>query len=113
MLGLSTSCVPPLAMAVPAGASPQASLAASRATRTGGLFLRAVPLYPAPAAGAGFADIAAAPFVPPAQDTENADRARDCLTAAIYYEARSQATDGQRAVAQVVLNRVRSPAFPG
>jgi Cell Wall Hydrolase len=36
----------------------------------------------------------------------------DCLTAAIYYEARSETLDGQRAVAQVVLNRARHPAFP-
>ena len=36
----------------------------------------------------------------------------DCLTAAIYYEAASETATGQRAVAQVVLNRVRHPAFP-
>ena len=36
----------------------------------------------------------------------------DCLTAAVYYEARSETLDGQRAVAQVVLNRARHPAFP-
>ena len=43
-----------------------------------------------------------------------ADRARslDCLTAAIYYEAAREPTDGQRAVAQVILNRVRHPAYP-
>jgi spore germination cell wall hydrolase CwlJ-like protein len=43
-----------------------------------------------------------------------ADRARslECLTAAIYYEAATEPTDGQRAVAQVVLNRVRHPAYP-
>ena len=43
-----------------------------------------------------------------------ADRARslDCLTAAVYYEAASEPLDGQRAVAQVVLNRVRHPAYP-
>lgn len=39
-------------------------------------------------------------------------RALDCLTAAVYHEARSEGEDGQRAVAQVVLNRVRHPAFP-
>jgi hypothetical protein len=43
---------------------------------------------------------------------DDATRALDCLTAAIYYEARSQSDDGQRAVAQVVLNRVRDRAFP-
>ena len=36
----------------------------------------------------------------------------DCLTAAIYYEAASESIDGQQAVAQVVLNRVRHPAYP-
>jgi len=43
-----------------------------------------------------------------------ADRARslECLTVAIYYEAATEPVDGQRAVAQVVLNRVRHPAYP-
>ena len=42
------------------------------------------------------------------------DRARalQCLADAVYYEAASQPDDGQRAVAQVVLNRVMHPAFP-
>jgi spore germination cell wall hydrolase CwlJ-like protein len=35
-----------------------------------------------------------------------------CLTDAVYYEARGESTAGQAAVAQVVLNRVRHPAFP-
>jgi len=39
-------------------------------------------------------------------------RSIDCLTAAVYYEAAVEPTDGQRAVAQVVLNRLRHPAFP-
>jgi hypothetical protein len=39
-------------------------------------------------------------------------RALECLTSAVYYEAASESLDGQRAVAQVVLNRVRHPAFP-
>jgi hypothetical protein len=42
----------------------------------------------------------------------DAMRAQLCLTAAIYYEAASESDDGQRAVAQVVLNRVRHPAYP-
>jgi len=36
----------------------------------------------------------------------------DCLTQAVYYEARGEGVDGMRAVAQVILNRVRHPAFP-
>jgi spore germination cell wall hydrolase CwlJ-like protein len=39
------------------------------------------------------------------------DRAVECLATAIYYEAGDESLDGQRAVAQVVLNRVRHPAF--
>lgn len=39
-------------------------------------------------------------------------RALQCLTAAIYYEAASEPDAGQRAVAQVVLNRVAHPAYP-
>jgi hypothetical protein len=39
-------------------------------------------------------------------------RALDCLTSAAYYEAGNESDDGIRAVAQVVLNRVRHPAFP-
>ena len=42
------------------------------------------------------------------------DSARDldCLTSAVYYEARGESAAGQAAVAQVVLNRARHPAFP-
>lgn len=39
-------------------------------------------------------------------------QALQCLASAVYYEAGSQDIDGERAVAQVVLNRVRHPAFP-
>nr|WP_221773951.1 cell wall hydrolase [Novosphingobium flavum] len=39
-------------------------------------------------------------------------RAETCLTQAIYYEAASEPDAGQRAVAQVVLNRVAHPAYP-
>lgn len=39
-------------------------------------------------------------------------RAQHCLTLAVYYEAASEPDAGQRAVAQVVLNRVTHPAYP-
>ncbi len=39
-------------------------------------------------------------------------RALQCLTAAVYYEAASETVGGQRAVAQVVLNRVAHPSYP-
>ena len=45
-------------------------------------------------------------------DSASVARATDCLAAAVLYEAGDDA-DGQRAVAQVVLNRARHPAFPG
>ncbi|MEO6433159.1 MAG: cell wall hydrolase [Sphingomicrobium sp.] len=35
-----------------------------------------------------------------------------CLASAVYYEAGREGSDGERAVAQVILNRVRHPAFP-
>lgn len=56
--------------------------------------------------------VAARPFS--MAGTSAADRARAlfCLTTAIYYEAASEPDAGQRAVAQVILNRVRHPAFP-
>jgi len=42
----------------------------------------------------------------------DASRDLECLTQAVYYEARGEGRDGQRAVAQVVINRARHPAFP-
>lgn len=54
----------------------------------------------------------ARPFAIAAADIISRQSAADCLTAAIYYEAASESDRGQRAVAQVVLNRVRHPAFP-
>ncbi len=78
----------------------------------------ALPPLPIPAAAAE-AIAAAEPGVTPARPFDlgrasAADRARalQCLADAIYYEAASEPDAGQRAVAQVVLNRVRHPAFP-
>ena len=53
----------------------------------------------------------AAPFYLGAVGAER-ERALLCLTQAIYYEAALEPEDGQAAVAQTVLNRVRHPAFP-
>ena len=55
---------------------------------------------------------AARAFVLPAGETLDQRRAVLCLTQAIYYEAGYEPLDGRRAVAQVVLNRMRHPAFP-
>lgn len=55
---------------------------------------------------------AAKPFLFKAAGDIDRLRSIDCMTAAIYYEAAIEPTEGQRAVAQVVLNRLRHPAFP-
>ena len=39
-------------------------------------------------------------------------RAAECLAQAVWYEAASESEAGQRAVAQVVLNRVAHPSWP-
>jgi spore germination cell wall hydrolase CwlJ-like protein len=44
--------------------------------------------------------------------TAEYNRALKCLTDAIYYEAANEPEAGQRAVAQVILNRMRHPTFP-
>ncbi len=62
-------------------------------------------------AAPAFASEAAEPFTA-SRDPATFERSLQCLTEAIYYEARSQSDDGQRAVAQVVLNRVRHPSYP-
>ena len=59
----------------------------------------AEPMAPAP------------PFVAAKNETARA-RSLECLTSAIYYEAATESGAGQHAVAQVILNRARHPAFP-
>ncbi|WP_300973031.1 cell wall hydrolase [Sphingomonas sp. LHG3406-1] len=54
---------------------------------------------------------AAQPFNAPTGGTAY-DRALTCLTQAVYYEAGFEPVEGRRAVAQVILNRMRHPAFP-
>jgi spore germination cell wall hydrolase CwlJ-like protein len=46
--------------------------------------------------------------------TEDEFRARElrCMAAAIYFEARDEPLKGQIAVAQVIMNRIRSPFYP-
>ena len=56
--------------------------------------------------------VPARPFSMAGASALDRDRALQCLTAAIYYEAASESDAGQQAVAQVILNRARHPAFP-
>lgn len=51
------------------------------------------------------------PFVLKAAAEDRA-RALDCMTQAVYYESAREPRAGQEAVAQVVLNRLRHPAYP-
>lgn len=53
----------------------------------------------------------AKPFVLRA-DAGDRERAVQCLTQAVYYEAGFEPGEGQAAVAQVVLNRMRHPIYP-
>jgi spore germination cell wall hydrolase CwlJ-like protein len=101
MLLLGASCVPPVAA--------RQGVASPGSAPAGPASARAVPLPPAEAIAPGQA---AAPFVVGKRSGRDLAASLQCLTAAVYYEARSEGSEGQRAVAQVVLNRVRHPAFP-
>lgn len=69
-------------------------------------------------------DANAGRFIPPVADTDFdwarqplppdvfSDREQQCLAAGVYFEARGESVKGQAAVAQVILNRVRNPAYP-
>ena len=61
-----------------------------------------------------FAGLPIEPMRPFVLRTDAADRGRavHCLAQAVYYEAAREPLKGQEAVAQVVLNRLRHPAYP-
>ena len=87
------------------------------AARTSATQLRAIAPLDALALNAripvsNLANPAARPFILNAASEADRLRSIECLTAAIYYEAAREPLEGQRAVAQVVLNRVRHPAWP-
>lgn len=62
-----------------------------------------VQQHPSEALGNRFADLI---------EPETMDREQRCLAEAVYFEARSEPEEGQAAVAQVVLNRVKSGLYP-
>ena len=121
LLLLSASCVPGAANlaerpAAPGDAAPVLASAAPPALPEP---LALQPLAPDEAVAmnaampiAAIPNPAARPFVARGKSFLDGMRSLDCMTAAIYYEAASESDDGQRAVAQVVLNRVRHPSFP-
>lgn len=86
-------------------------------------YLEDIPQVVPTAEGADMAvDLSAPSASAPAQEVAPSIRARGsdsdharaqrCMTQAIYYEAASESDAGQRAVAQVVLNRLAHPAWP-
>lgn len=81
------------------------SATAPRSAESAGLAL------PAPAAGPFAAAPVARALLAAGSPIDHA-RALRCMTMAIYYEAATEPDAGQRAVAQVVLNRVAHPSFP-
>ena len=54
----------------------------------------------------------AKPFLMSDAADEDKARAQTCLAQAVYYEAGFEPLEGEQAVAQVVLNRVRHPVYP-
>jgi spore germination cell wall hydrolase CwlJ-like protein len=93
----------PAAKAVPA--SPAATDIRNVDAQTAEQLNAAIPF-------AGGPNPAARPFSFAGAGAETRERALECLTSAVYYEAGQEPLEGQQAVAQVVLNRVRHPAFP-
>ena len=97
-----TSCVmhPPMATAIAPAAAPR--------TPAGG------PDAATPVAAVAPSDSApiAGPSFLAGLDQRDRMRATLCLASAIYYEAATESDEGQRAVAQVVLNRVRHREWP-
>ena len=101
------------------GNAPQASLAAAAPlpTSPSATELRDVAPQDAVALNARIPlsrlpTVAAAPFILGKANRAAQTQALECLTSAIYYEAGQESDAGQRAVAQVILNRVRHPAYP-
>jgi hypothetical protein len=56
--------------------------------------------------------LASRPFDLSNSDPLDKRRALLCMTQAVYYEAGFEPVEGRRAVAQVIINRLRHPAFP-
>ncbi len=77
-------------------ANPLATHSAGRGRTLGALIDVGVPARPFISVGTGITHA----------------RAHECLAQAVWYEAASESEAGQRAVAQVVLNRVAHPSWP-
>lgn len=91
-------------------AADQVSTAPRRDEPTGTVALPTADPFARPSANRG------GRYVAPRLDLVTAPRIPDndieCLTQAVYYEARNESEEGQAAVAQVVMNRSRHGAYP-
>lgn len=83
----------PSTVTLPASTIPPPAYVGGAAPRSGGAYYTPPRL-----------DLTTAPRIP-TSDVE-------CLTQAIYYEARNESEEGQAAVAEVVMNRSRSGSYP-
>ena len=102
---LGTAPTSSLAATGPLPSSPSATELRNIAPEDALLLNAAIPLTTLPSTAAARFSMGKASAAARAQ-------ALECLTSAIYYEAGQESDAGQRAVAQVILNRVRHPAYP-
>lgn len=104
----------PYAVAGPAQRDRQSAMLAQRLERVPAPLNSTVRLRKVSVTQAGFSDlIRPALAARPMQFSgRHSTHDADCLTQALYHEARGEGAQGMRAVAQVVLNRVRHPAYP-
>jgi hypothetical protein len=102
----ATVIIPPAAAASLIAATSGVQLVHNRAVgEQARLINAAMPFSTAPIS-------ASRPFDLSNSDPLDRRRALLCMTQAVYYEAGFEPLQGRRAVAQVVLNRLRHPAFP-
>ena len=102
----ASTVIPPAAAASLIAATSGVELVHNRAIGDQAKLINAsMPFSTAPIASAR-------PFDLSRSDPLDYRRALLCMTQAVYYEAGFEPLQGRRAVAQVVLNRMRHPAFP-
>jgi spore germination cell wall hydrolase CwlJ-like protein len=124
---ISPSILSELTARAPDGASPSISRASALSSATpaplepeivmmpqfGNLVQTAsLPALKAPLQLAAIPPVSKNPNYAELIDSRHVAREQKCLAEAIYFEARSEPAAGQAAVAQVVLNRVKSGLYP-
>lgn len=116
LMAAVTSCVMPLSASRTTPGAVRIALDAPAPFDPAQMFLPDGPAAPATPADFSATMLVPGPAAPAyvfrSENAQDMLRAAMCLTAAIYYEAGNELEAGQRAVAQVVLNRVRHPAYP-